>query len=224
MRLWTVDVDAVDAERLHPLLSADDAARAERLSPGPARRRFVAARGTLRAGLGELSGLEPASLLLTAGAHGKPELADGGRIRFNVSHSGRLALVAVALGREVGVDVERVRPRSRLDAIARRCFSAAERRALAEGAEGDRLELFYRLWTAREAFVKATGRGLAAAAESFEVPPWPAGVDAPVQIPERELPEPRFSLLRLSPGPGYSGALVVAGEDWRLEHRAAPGP
>ena len=198
VRLWTVDVAAVDADRLVDLLPADERARAAGIASREARTRFVAARATLRAALAELTGAEADSFEFVAGPHGKPRLGDGPR--FNLSHSGGLALVAIAMDRDVGVDVEEIRPRARLDAIARRCFSPAEHDALTRCPADDRLQLFYDTWTAREALAKATGRGLAAETECFE----------------------RFSLLRLSPADGYSGALVAGGEGWRAEHCALP--
>src|SRR5207253_10188751 len=97
---------------------------------------------------------------LAYGARGKPALADGDGLRFNVAHSHGLALVAVARGRELGVDLERVRPLPAAEAIARRFFSARERAVLDALPLRRRLDAFLSLWTRKEAFLKATGGGL----------------------------------------------------------------
>ena len=225
VRLWTVDIGSLgeDSDRLLALLAPDERDRAGGMASAAASRRFVAARAAMRAVLGAETGAEPESLRLEYGDRGKPRLTGEGELRFNVSHSGGLALVALARGREVGVDVERIRPRARLDGIARRSFSTAEVEALARGGEEHRLERFYAVWTAREAFVKATGRGLGAAPESFSTPPPSEGRDEPAPIVEGGREESRFSLVRLAPAPGYSAAVVASGSGWRLERRALPG-
>jgi 4'-phosphopantetheinyl transferase len=224
VRLWTVDLHSldVDGDRLLALLPREEHLRARAPSSGVVPHRFVAARAALRAVLGDLTGAEPASVPLSTGPHGKPELPGRGSLRFNVSHSGGLALVAVASGREVGVDVERIRPRARIDGIAARSFSAEEQQALADTRDSARLDHFYALWTAREAFVKATGRGLATPSDSFRLPPWPAGTEVPAAVEERGSAEHGFSLLRLALATGYSGALVARGRDWRVERCALP--
>jgi phosphopantetheinyl transferase len=110
--------------------------RADRLLREDARRRWVAARWALRSVLGGYLGQEPAAIELDLAERGKPRLADAdAALRFNLSHSGELALIAIAAGREVGVDVQRIGPRP--------------------GA-------FYAEWTRREAIAKCHGAGLGA--------------------------------------------------------------
>jgi len=100
---------------------------------------------------------------LEAGEFGRPRLAgaDAEALHFNWSHSGDQALCAVARGVEPGVDLERLRPRPRALEIAQRYFSHEETAALAALAPGRRDAAFLQLWTAKEAVLKATGRGLA---------------------------------------------------------------
>lgn len=116
----------------------------------------------VRATLGAALAVEPAALSITRDAHGKPQL--GGSLRdwrFNLSHSGGWALLALAQGVAIGVDLELPRPRQRFMALAQRYFSAGEVATLWECPETERLRMFYALWTAKEAVLKAAGVGIA---------------------------------------------------------------
>lgn len=131
--LWPVDLDAPDVD-LDPL-SADERARAARFLRDEPRRRWQAGRAALRTVLGDYLGIAPAAVELRLGRRGKPALADPeASLRFNLSHSGELMLIALAQGREVGVDVERI---------------------------AERPPSFYAEWTRREALGKCFGGGLA---------------------------------------------------------------
>ena len=128
------------------------------LAPWPARDGWGWVRATLSAALT----VEPAALLIARDAHGKPQL--GGALcdwHFNLSHSGDRALLALAQGVAVGVDLELPRPRQRFMALAQRYFSASEVATLCECPEPERLRMFYALWTAKEAVLKAAGVGIA---------------------------------------------------------------
>lgn len=172
MRLWRVELDAgADAEvRLRRELSPGEAARAEGFASAQARRRFVVARGTLREVLGELLGERPRSIAIEAGPSGKPRLSDSDRLRFNLTHSGDLALICVADGFEVGVDLERLRPVPDAVEIARRRFAPEEARFVEEGDGADVDRRFLLCWTRKEALAKAVGAGLSFDLRSFAVP------------------------------------------------------
>jgi 4'-phosphopantetheinyl transferase len=106
----------------------------------------------------------PHEIRFVAGPTGKPGLAavqGGDRVEFNVSHSGGLVLIALSTGTPVGVDVEAIRPMPDLQSIASTHFQAAESALLAGLPESDAQVLFYQLWTAKEAVLKATGDGIA---------------------------------------------------------------
>jgi 4'-phosphopantetheinyl transferase len=147
----------------------------------------------------------PQSIRLSIGPSGKPCLpasGDGGTIHFNVSHSEDIALIALSREREVGVDVERVRWLIELDGIAAREFAPAERRALLRATSTERLALFYRYWTLKEAHVKAEGVGLRAALDTVDVS---AVTESPVVV------RSGWTARTLMCEPGYAAALVVAG-------------
>lgn len=126
-----------------------------------------AAQDFLRRTLAAYRGCRVAEITLEIGPHGKPALADGA-LAFNLSHSGSRAALALARGIEVGVDIEvPARPRPHV-ALARRYFCAAEAEAIAAAGDDEREARFLRLWTAKEAVLKALGRGLAFGLDRLE--------------------------------------------------------
>lgn len=181
-----------------PDLSAGEA-HVWRAGPGT-----VPAGLTLRRVLGLYLGEAAEEIELSEGEHGKPRLAEEpARLSFNLSHSGGLALVALARDREVGVDVERVKPGRDLVALAERALAPEEARAVREAAEPERAPLFYELWTRHEARLKCLGVGLAAR------PTWP--------------PQP-VAVQALPIDPGFAAAVAVSGHGvpvrcWTLDPR-----
>jgi len=135
---------------------------------GAARRALVA---ILADYLGDSGPADAAAVELSVGENGKPRLADAPeRLSFNLSHSGDLALVAVAPGGgAVGVDIERLRPRRNLVRLAGRWLPAADAAAVAGVGGAERESVFYAAWTRHEARVKCTGAGLSGPAPGPEV-------------------------------------------------------
>lgn len=173
-------------------LPSPDRERAEAFLRSEVRVRWEAARWGLRAVLGRYLGEQPEAVELDAGEHGKPRLArDPERLSFNLSHSGSLALVAVAAGREVGVDVERVVPRRDVLALAERALEAAAVASVREARADERSAVFYARWVEHEARLKCLGTGIGAADQAQQEP---------------------VALQRLDVGPGYAAAVAVAGE------------
>jgi 4'-phosphopantetheinyl transferase len=173
--VWRADLDAVDGAWALAALAPAERARAQALGDPLRRRRWIAARGVLRAILGRYSGLPPRSVRIRGG-EGKP-VVPARMPAFNVSHSAGTALYALAAGGEVGVDVETLRPRARAVELAGRVFGedfAAHLRAL-DPAERDRAFLVQ--WTRREAALKCAGAGLGAADGVVE-PAFQAELDA----------------------------------------------
>jgi 4'-phosphopantetheinyl transferase len=134
---------------------------------------------------------DPAMIELRRGEHGKPELADSSSpLRFNLSHSGDLALVAVTQGREVGVDVERIRPRRHLLRLAERALDPDAVAAVRAAPTDERAATFHQAWARREAIAKCLGIGLGGPS-----PPAPVAVT------------------KLNPAPSHAAALAVAGDE-----------
>ncbi len=163
-RLWLLRLDD-DAthDALYALLSPEERERAASYSGTVRGRRFVRGRGSLRALLGSLLDQPPAALRFAYNRDGKPSLLEAvgeGRLQFNVSHARDLALIAVADGRRVGVDLASVEGESRLGKVVTRFFSAAERAAYEGAADDERRAVFARIWVRKEAYLKATGEGI----------------------------------------------------------------
>ena len=144
------------------LLSTDERARADRFHFDRDRRRFIAARTLLRRTLASYLDSNPAALAFTSGPHGKPALAAAGsEIRFNLSHSGEIVVLAVTADAEIGVDVEKIRAGVSFDAIAERYFPPDDARAFLGLSEEEKPREFYTIWTRIEARLKGLGWGLA---------------------------------------------------------------
>jgi 4'-phosphopantetheinyl transferase len=211
VHVWSVDLDAPDLGVLGGMLTADELLRAGAKQSEQGRRRAVATRAAVRALLASYLGRPPDELAFGAGPHGKPRLEPASPLRFNLSHSGPLALIAAANAREVGIDLEQVKPRHDLPGLARRMFAEAEREAIAAADPDDADRAFYRHWVAKEAFVKATGRGLGASLRSFEVLLEAPGGARLVHVAGDRDEAARWTLAAVPTAPGYEAAVVAEG-------------
>ncbi len=156
------------------LLDDEERARSGRFLSVRARRQFALCRAALRVALSERLGCANRQLAFGYLEHGKPfALVDGQRatIGFNVSHSGAHGLLALAADEWLGVDVEERESTRDLEGIGSLVYGPAERRSLALAAGCDKVELFYRLWSMKEALIKATGAGFSLNPSRFEIPP-----------------------------------------------------
>jgi 4'-phosphopantetheinyl transferase len=223
VQLWRVDLEAIRADEAlwQEILSSDEKNRAARFHFPADRQRFVAARAHLRKILAAYLDLDPTSLNFSYSTKDKPLLTGAhaaSGISFNVSHSGGIALYAFNLRREVGVDVEQIRRDFDVEPLARRFFSAREWEQLAAWPKLERVDAFFRCWTRKEAYIKATGDGLSLPLSQFDV-----SLDAGETIallatrPDAEEAE-RWSLREVPGGEGYCAALCVRGHDWILRH------
>jgi 4'-phosphopantetheinyl transferase len=142
----------------------------------------------------------PEAIELETGPHGKPKLKSEPRLRFNLSHSADLFVVAVALDREVGIDVERIDPKRDVLALARRALPAEDAAAVAAATPEERPQVFHDAWARFEAVAKCLGTGLS--------------------VPGAELArrQEHLSVLPLDLGPGFAGALAVEGETSTVRH------
>lgn len=166
-----VPVRATPADVLWKILDAAERARAERYRFEDDQRRSIVARGALRIMLGRRLQRDPKELQFVEGPQGKPALVDNA-LEFNVSHSGDRVAIAVTEGTPVGIDIEVEQPRmTDLNALARRYFSKVEADEV-ERASGDAaMRLFFTIWTAKEAVIKAAGGGLSIDLAAFSVLP-----------------------------------------------------
>ena len=155
------------------LLDDPETARFRRFLSDRARREFALCRAALRVVLSERLGCGDRQLSFGQREHGKPfAMVDGRRADagFNVSHSGRHGLIAIAARDGIGVDVEERVAQRDLEGIGSLVYAPAERGLLASVAGRDRVHLFYRLWSMKEALIKALGTGFSLSPRSFEIP------------------------------------------------------
>jgi 4'-phosphopantetheinyl transferase len=209
------------SKRFQRVLTSDELAQAGRFRVASAHDQFVFRRATLRMLLSGCLDVDPNAIRFTQGPKGKPGISgpvNPSDLRFNLSHSRELVVIALARGRELGVDVERIRPEVETSDISRHFFSPREVAALEELPATLRTEAFYACWTRKEAFIKATGEGLSRDLRSFDVsvaPREPAALLATRDDPsERE----RWTLVNLEVDSDYFGALVVEGQALQLRY------
>ena len=152
-------------------------------------------------------------------------MLDGGpdqaALRFSVSHSNRRVLYAINRGRELGVDIEKIRPEFSFEEISDKYFSAREAAILRTRPVQDRKEVFFTYWTLKEAFMKGTGKGFSLPLNRFEITHDPPKV---LSLQGDSEAAARWSLRKMHLEPGYASALAVEGPDlpircWKLQLR-----
>ena len=186
------------------LLSEAEQARAGRFKFDRDRRLFTVAHAALRSICANYLRISPRSIEFVEGRYGKPKLASESGLEFNLSHSGELALIAAALRREVGADLECVRDFD-FEQVAERFFTAREVAALRSLPKPQQRSAFYKCWTSKEAFLKAKGIGLSGELDEVEIAPID---DGEVRI---RAAVAGWSLMELPVGDGYVAALVSQG-------------
>lgn len=176
--LWRVSVSeaAIFRNVFQETLSNDEIEQAQRFRFDPDRERFLVAHGCLRLLLSGYLGVPASDITFSRTTHGKPFLQENSPLHFNLSHSGAWVLFAFSIQGPVGVDVEEVRPVKDSLGIARRFFSSEEFEQVRTAAEGKRDDCFFRIWTRKEAFVKAIGKGISVPLKSFSLPVSPGTV------------------------------------------------
>lgn len=216
-----VSLDGEPSSEAEELLDEQEARRADRFVRPSDRRRFVFAHAALRLILRSCLGVAAARVSYRLGPHGKPELTETALpLTFNLSHSGDLALIAIARSVAVGVDLEQVRDLESIAGIVERQFSADEQAELRALPSGERLHAFFRGWTRKEAVVKMIGEGLGHALDRFEVELAPGSLSALRHLDGRPGATAEASLRDLLPPAGYAAAGAVAaparaGISWR---------
>ena len=213
--VWAVDLEreTFDGYTLAEILSADEWERADRFLFEKHRAHFIAARGCLRAILAKYMECEPGELAFFYGEHGKPALAspwDKSPLRFNLSHSEGLALIAISLRCEIGVDIEHLnRKVGQIKDIAKRSFAPGEYEQLCALPEKEQHRAFFYCWTRKEAYLKAVGTGLTYSLKNFEVS---LGRKAELLWLKKGNIED-WTLRHLEPARGYVGSVAIARKD-----------
>jgi 4'-phosphopantetheinyl transferase len=223
VHVWRAELDqpVEILQALQRLLSPDESERAHRFHFRKHREHFIVARGVLRTLLGNYLRMEPSQLRFSYTAYGKPALAgireEQPPLRFNLSHSGELALYGFTRGREIGLDLEFRREDFASEQIAEHFFSAREVEMLRALPLQLKTEGFFNCWTRKEAYIKAVGLGLSLPLDQFDVSLAPQEPVALLRTGDDESEAARWSLKALTPAEGYSAALAVEGHGWHLK-------
>jgi 4'-phosphopantetheinyl transferase len=205
--VWRIYLDVPEAQRENFLatLSSDEVARANRFHFQQTREHFIAGRGILRSILGRYLGIEPQQVRFDYQERGKPVLGDTlgkSGLWFNLSHSQGLALCAVNYARQIGVDLEYTRRSCDIESLAKRFFLPREYALMRSLSGQQQQETFFRYWTCKEAYLKATGEGLGKLEQ--------AEINLSPTEPAR-LHKSQWSLFELNPEEDYLAAVAVAG-------------
>jgi 4'-phosphopantetheinyl transferase len=207
VHIWKIDLKQPEfkIQSFQEILSSDEVARAERFYFPEHRQRFIIGRGSLRTILGRYLGVKPSQVEFDYQQRGKPLLAakfaDSG-LFFNLSHSQDLGLCGVTYQRLIGVDLEYIRSMSDLENIAQRFFLPREYEVIKSLPPEKKQQVFFRYWTCKEAYLKATGDGLVQL-EQIEIELTPT---KPAQL----LVWGNWQLRELIPADNFAAAVVVA--------------
>lgn len=218
VHLWLTWVDQAIAHvpQLRQLLSADEQARADRFHFERDRHRFTISRGRLRQILSQYLNTPAEQIQFCYGTYGKPSLAGSlthTGLQFNLAHSGDVVLCGVTRDRQIGIDVEQIRPLPKVHQLAERCLSPQEQNSLT--ASNSPEETFLTYWTCKEAYLKAIGSGLTQPMEQIEFSLTPKVQLARVSGSSETANLWSLQLLHFSPD--YKAALAVEGQDYQLE-------
>ncbi len=222
VHVWFCDLlcYADDRDTLAALLSLEEQARAARFAFERDRQRFILSHGLLRLILARYLGTGAGQIQFVTGVHGKPAVSGsiGMSIppEFSLSHSGDYALVALAAERAVGVDVELCRPGVEALKLAQRFFAPGESQAIARLQGEAQQHLFYRYWTAKEAYLKGRGVGLSLGLDRFEILFDGPSFAARVWSTDSGAFDPGWLVQSLPVSDHLAGALAVEGEGWHL--------
>lgn len=205
--VWRLRVVPDAAARWRDYLLPDELTRAGRFMFDADRARFTITRGALRSLLRRYRQDIAGPLEFVVNQWGKPGLAQG-EPRFNVTHSGDWALIAIAHGADVGIDIEHVAIPRHLDELAKSVFTSRELETFATLQGASRHRFFFRTWTCKEAVVKAVGGGLSIPVDRLEMEFGERGL-AMVHPDPEDLTPPPWSIQEIDVAEDYAAAVAV---------------
>ncbi len=207
--------DAPSDHKAESLLDRDELSRALAFRQDDDRLRYIASHAALRQILATLLGGKPKDICFRRGQYGKPFIERGVNIPgyFNLSHTKELAVVAVNMTYEVGIDIETIQSIPDAAAIAAIQFSTRENLTLAELPELEKITGFYHCWTQREAVLKLYGWGLMTASTGIEIEADPRKAPRVLAVPNPAIPP---KLIALSGINGHLGCLALPPQIHRM--------
>jgi len=209
IQIWhdTIAIDDADYPHYWYLLDAAEQGHAEKMRTDALRKRYVIVHGRLRRVLADILNEPPEKIRLAKAEHGKPYLADTPELAFNLSHSADAMVIAVGKNCRLGVDIEQCKARTSLAGLVNKCFGEEEIAYWQQLPDAEKTRQFYRFWTRKEAFVKATGRGISLGLNRCVVNPEnPAEF---LSVPEDYAPAAQWRIFDLTLNQPVCGALVT---------------
>jgi 4'-phosphopantetheinyl transferase len=210
VHVWVWDLDRPPLDSDWSVLSPEETLRARRFVYPQDRDRNVRAHAVMRTLLGAYTGIHPAKISFSTNTHGKPRIQNAEtieRVRFNLTHSTGIGMLAVSRNYDLGIDIEHMRP---IDAeIAEHHFSQQEFHALRNLPSEQWLRGFYRCWTSKEALLKGEGVGLNLPLDRFHVEVDPLRPPALIAVESRSYITPGWLLFELNPADDIAGILAV---------------
>jgi 4'-phosphopantetheinyl transferase len=216
--VWRLSLDPLDSmvSELRARLSAEENDRAEKFKFQKDRKRYILTHGLLRVILSVYADVSPEELKFTQNRYGKPELVhpSGLNLTFNLSHSHERALIGIARGRQIGVDIEYVKNDFEWKEIVERFFSSREIQMINALPKNLQHKAFFTCWTRKEAYVKATGMGLSLPLKEFDVSPLPGA--ATLLLSHKEASQ--WSMKEVDVAESYVATVAVAGHNARITY------
>ncbi len=221
IHVWRVSLDQTESclQSLQQTLSTDERTKADRFRFPKDRSQFIVSRGALRAILSRYLNISSHILRFDYNPYGKPSLIvtqGGNTLRFNLSHSRGMALIAITKNRDIGVDIEGINPNFSGLEIAEKFFSPLENSVLRSLPEHLQATAFFTCWTRKEAYIKAVGKGLSIPLNQFDVSLAPGEPAALLNVEENPEEASKWSLIELFPSSDMVAAVAVAGDCWKL--------
>lgn len=208
LQVYSAYFDIEGSSLFFNLLSSKEKERSQKLQNPTIADRQIISRGILRIVLGAYLKRDPKELVIEPGMYGKPELVfpQKSGIHFNLSHSGSLLLIAIGNHHPIGIDIEEMDNTIDVAAVSNLTFSQMEKKALQKSHSA--IIDFYKIWTAKEAILKASGKGFSYPSAKFSVVN-DVGMPSLTNIPTELSGSRKFTLTTFSPAVDYFGAIAV---------------
>lgn len=228
VHIWCATLNPPDScvEQIAQTLSADELKRAERFHFLEHRKQFITAHGLMRKLLANYLHIEASEIVFDYGANGKPFLSEKftkEKIRLNLSHSNGYALMAFAYDREIGVDIEYIRDFADIYMVAKQVFSTKDYDILQSFTEIERKKAFFKIWTRKEAYLKAKGEGFSSALTNIDISFYTNDNSTSIRLGGNSEAKGHWTVQDLKPLPGYAAAFVIEGDEpvhhcWRISN------
>ena len=223
LHIWRAALSASADELAYhsALLSPDESARAARFHFDRDRQRYIIGRGILRALLGSYLGIEPSQISITYGSQGKPAVETRIRnrtLQFNLSHSNDRVVYIFGWDHPLGIDIEHIRPMPDADDFAAHFFSTRESRWVKSLSGKKKWQAFFKLWTCKEAFLKANGSGLTVPLNEVEITFRADDSAASIFMGGDSHQAAEWHLETFTPLAQYQSAFVSAGNNRQVIH------